>query len=320
MLGPRKASDSIRTRLIVGWLLWCNLLYSTRLPRILYLQAWLLYLCVIGGILGLTFLRTGGCLCTFLPAGYQVVVPRPTWSFLYVSRALNLQLTIKFTASWSEEEVTFLDTRVYLEDGQIGTALHVKLTDTYQYLRMDSCHTHLCKISIPYSQALRLRRICSEDQHLQKWTRELKRHLIKRGYREQQLDNEIHRALAISRENCLQSRPNQDRSARIPLVVTYHPILPNLQSITRRHLSTLHTSELLREAFSLPPLIAFRRPKNLRDFLVRATLTTNNQEPPGNRPCGATGCTCKTCPIQGRIQDSGKGGGHSPRQRRKCES
>ena len=120
---------------------------------------------------------------------------------------------------------------------------------------------------------------------------------IKRGYREQQLDNEIHQALAISRENCLQSRPNQDKSAGIPLVVTYHPILPNLQSITRCHLSTLHNSERLREAFPFPPLIAFRRQKNLRDFLVRATLTTNNQEPPGNHPCGATGCTCKTWPI-----------------------
>ena len=95
--------------------------------------------------------------------------------------------------------------------------------------------------------------------------------------------------------NCLQSRPNQDKFARIPLVVTYHPILPNLQSITRCHLSTLHTSERLREAFLLSPLIVFRWLKNLMDFLVRATLTTNNQEPPGNHPCGVLGC--KTCPI-----------------------
>ena len=144
-----------------------------------------------------------------------------------------------------------------------------------------------CKISIPYSQALRLRRMCSEEQHLQKWTRELKKHLIKRRYRELQLSNEIHRVLAISRENCLQSRPNQDKSARIPLVVTYYPILQNVQSITWCHLSTLHTSERLREAFPRPLLIALRRPKNLRGFLVRATLTATNQELRGSRPCGA---------------------------------
>ena len=33
----------------------------------------------------------------------------------------------------------------------------------------------------------------------------------------------------------------------------------------------------------------------LRDFLIQATLTTNNQEPTGNHPCGAVGC--KMCPI-----------------------
>ena len=43
------------------------------------------------------------------------------------------------------------------------------------------------------------------------------------------------------------------------------------------------------------PLIAFRRPRNLRDLLVRASLNDIQNETPGNRPCGAAGC--KTCPI-----------------------
>ena len=93
----------------------------------------------------------------------------------------------------------------------------------------------------------------------------------------------------------MQQQPNQDKTARIPLVVTYHPIAPSFKSITKRHLPTLHTSERLREAFSLPPLIAFRRPRNLRDILVRATLTAKTYESPGNRSCGAA--RCKTCPI-----------------------
>ena len=109
--------------------------------------------------------------------------------------------TIKFTASWSAKEVTFLNTRVYLTDGRIGTDLCVKPTDTHQYLQMDSYHPQHCKSLIPYSQALLLRRICLEEEHLQKWTHELNKHLLKR---KQLVKREIHRALTISRENCFQ--------------------------------------------------------------------------------------------------------------------
>ena len=43
---------------------------------------------------------------------------------------------------------------------------------------------------------------------------------LKRGNREQQLNSKIHRALTISRENCLQIQPNQAKSPQILLVVT----------------------------------------------------------------------------------------------------
>ena len=47
--------------------------------------------------------------------------------------------TIKFTAEWSKESVSFLDTTVKLEDGQLVTDLFVKPTDTHQYLAANSC-------------------------------------------------------------------------------------------------------------------------------------------------------------------------------------
>ena len=57
--------------------------------------------------------------------------------------------TIKFTASWLASEVTFLDVKVCLRNGLIGTNVHVKPLNTHQYLQIDSCHPHHCKISIP---------------------------------------------------------------------------------------------------------------------------------------------------------------------------
>ena len=62
--------------------------------------------------------------------------------------------TIKFTATWSAEQVMFLNTTIHVEDDQINTDLYTKPTGKHQYLSMDSCHPLHCKVSIQYSQAL----------------------------------------------------------------------------------------------------------------------------------------------------------------------
>ena len=81
------------------------------------------------------------------------------------------------------------------------------------------------------------------------------------------------------------------------MVVTYHPTLPSLGVTTRQHLhvNILHTLQRLQKAFSSSSLLAFRRPSNLRNILVRAELTSNTQRAPGNWCCDTT--RCKTCPI-----------------------
>ena len=59
---------------------------------------------------------------------------------------------------------------------QLVTDLYVKPTDTHQYLHASSCHVSHCKKSMPFSQALRLNRICSEnvffDNALEVWEKE----------------------------------------------------------------------------------------------------------------------------------------------------
>ena len=79
----------------------------------------------------------------------------------------QLHSTIKFTAEWSTESVSFLDTKVIVRDGRITTNLYTKPTDTHHYLAANSCHPKHCKTSITYSQSLRLHWICSEDDDYQ---------------------------------------------------------------------------------------------------------------------------------------------------------
>ena len=72
--------------------------------------------------------------------------------------------TIKFTAEYSSNGVTFLDTIVIIDGNTIHTDLYTKPTDTHQYLSPESCRPRHCTSSIPYSQSLRLRRICSRTK------------------------------------------------------------------------------------------------------------------------------------------------------------
>ena len=80
---------------------------------------------------------------------------------------------------------------------------------------------------------------------------------------------------------------------RVPLVVTYHPELPCWGKILHDHLPTLHISEKMKKAVPNPPLVANRRPKNLKDLLVRVTMKPPQHLYQGNSPCGRP--SCKSC-------------------------
>ena len=85
--------------------------------------------------------------------------------------------TIKFTAEWSKTQINFLDVSVSLENGKIKADLYVKPTDTHQYLHSSSCNPYCCKKGIPYSQALRLNRICSDSTSFDRRCNDLERWL-----------------------------------------------------------------------------------------------------------------------------------------------
>ena len=100
--------------------------------------------------------------------------------------------TIKFTAEWSKEEINFLD--VGLRNRQLETDLHIKSTDTHQFLDSTSCHPYHCKKSITYSQALRYNRICSDNKKFDQGCNDLEKWLMERGYSERMLRTQILKA------------------------------------------------------------------------------------------------------------------------------
>ena len=130
----------------------------------------------------------------------------------------NVAPSIKFTHEISTDSVNFLDTTV-LKDGQgyITTDVYQKPTDTHPYLHWTSAHPPHLKRSISYSQALRLRRICSSTDTLRKRIIEYSDFFVACGYERGKVLNEMQRVLTLTQEECLQTKERRPMD-RIPLV------------------------------------------------------------------------------------------------------
>ena len=82
----------------------------------------------------------------------------------FITYLNNLYPIIKFTSSFSYNEISFLDVKVILLNGRLETDLYVKPTDKHQYLLKSSCHPSHAKQSILFSMTLRPRRTCNVQQ------------------------------------------------------------------------------------------------------------------------------------------------------------
>ena len=214
----------------------------------------------------------------------------------FLEEANNFHPTIKFTTETSNENHVFLDTNSTLIGDSIHVDLYSKPTDTHQYLLPTSCHPkHICR-NIPYSLALRIRRICSTTDAFENRAKELTSHLKRRGYNSQEIIAAIARARSHKREDLLSYRPKQESTdTTIPFVMTYHPELSKVKEIVNRHWSIIDSSERLKKVFPKKPVMAYRRPKSLRDLLVKARLPQDpmdNTLPGESKPCGGRACSC----------------------------
>lgn len=228
----------------------------------------------------------------------------------------NLHPTIKFTYAmtcpftcdipsdinhdcfcFSSKSIPFLDTLVTLKDGKIRTDLFRKETNRCQYLLPSSCHpSHICK-NIPYSLCYRLVRICSERDALESRFKELKDFLMSRNYNAKIIDSATDRARLIPRREALK-KVEKKPTNRTVFCLDFHPALPDINKMVLSGWRTMTKDPYLREVFEKPPMIAFRRPKSLRDLLVKAKVP-----PPPNRKSsralnGMKKCNkCVVCPY-----------------------
>ena len=180
----------------------------------------------------------------------------------------EVQPSIKFDFDFSNKEINFLDTVVYkTQSGKLETKLYRKESDRQAYLHRKSEHPESLKRSIPFPQALRLRRICSTNNEFHDSCDKLRNKLIERGYKQQEINEGIERTKTLDRKKLLEEKAKK-QSNRIPLVLTYNHTLPNVKRAISNNWNLLHINQEFKDVFQEPPILAFRRNRNLYDLLA----------------------------------------------------
>jgi len=168
--------------------------------------------------------------------------------------------------------------------------VYYKPTDSHSYLLYSSSHPSHVKNSIPFSQFLRLCRLCSDDSNFFHKSESMCQFFEKRGYPVSVVQAGHHHVQFIDRQSSLQTS-QKEHSNCIPFTLMFHPHNHSVKSIILKNFKLLQNDPETGTIFSQPPLISFKHDKN--NFLVRSSFQTNHQ--PGTFKCASA--LCKTCPF-----------------------
>ena len=156
----------------------------------------------------------------------------------FITAVNSFHPALKYTWEISNTSLAFLDIKVSVEGNGLCTSVHYKPTDSHSYLLYSSSHPSHVKNSIPYSQFLRLRRLCSEDSDFSFKSEEMCNFFDKRGYPASVVQAGHHRAQQIDRQSALQTSQKENNN-RIPFTLTFHPHNHAVKSIILKNFKLL---------------------------------------------------------------------------------
>ena len=229
----------------------------------------------------------------------------PRQAQLFLNQFAQCDPDLKFTWSSPEQtEVPFLDIKLQAEGDGIRTSVYSKETDTHAYLLYSSFHPRPLLNSIPYSQFLRIRRLCSADSDFNEQCAIYGNYFRDRGYPDSIINEAIARARGKDRISLLNGNGNRTQTSRIPLVLTHTPTTKSIApQLVKLFDNVLVQNPDTNDIFPNTPIRAFRKPTSLRKLLVSSRLRSQvAPDPnPGTFPCGRNNCgmcTHTTCSPQ----------------------
>ena len=120
---------------------------------------------------------------------------------MFLERLNSFYPTLRFIHELSKESLPILDLKLKLSKGKISSDIYVKDINRHQHqhLHYASSYPKHNKQYIVYIQALRVKRICSEDKDFEQHIHEIRLWFQKRAYPDKVLDEEVVKVFLIKK-------------------------------------------------------------------------------------------------------------------------
>jgi hypothetical protein len=210
----------------------------------------------------------------------------------FAEHANSIHKDVQVELRWSRDRLEFLNTMVSVEDGHIYTTMYAKPSDKHLYLHAKSCHPTHTKKGMPYGLGVTIKRICQKKEDYETNMKTLKTQLRKRGYSGKTVDQQLNKVDQQDRQDLLRYKNKKSTNNRVPLVLTYNNLLPDVGQILHKHMKILHRSDRMQKVFEEPPVASHMRDVNLSDTLVHRKLNRVLKTP--MHKCKKM---CRVCPL-----------------------
>ena len=111
-----------------------------------------------------------------------------------------------FTMDMGGKSLHFLDLLITIKGNSLVTTVYSKPTDAHLYLDAESCHPRSQILGIAKGVALRIRRICSEEENFRNKSEEYANYLITCGHDEQHVRNKFAEVASMTRQEARRSK------------------------------------------------------------------------------------------------------------------
>ena len=122
----------------------------------------------------------------------------------------------------------------------------------------------------------------------------------KRNFKRNFVEEQFVRRKAQKREYLSEVNGKSNNLDTIPLVVNFHKVFSGINRIISLLRPILHAAENMKNLFGENPIVAFRRPRNLTDELVRSKLNKLRDKIESMKKCGKSRCKICTFVEEGR--------------------